>query len=79
MLAECVNPACRRELHYLRDGRVVRMGEGRGQSHVEHFWLCGQCCTEFNFKFAPDGTFTLVRRSSPEPKPPQLDISSMVA
>lgn len=79
MLSECVNPACRRELHYLRDGRVIRMGEGRDRSHVEHFWLCGACCTKFNFKFLPDGDFTLVERNNSETIAPQLDISSMVA
>jgi hypothetical protein len=79
MLAECVNPVCHRELHYLRDGRVIRMGASDGRSHVEHFWLCGECCTEYNFKFFPDGSFSLVRRSVPEPEKPALDIASMVA
>jgi hypothetical protein len=55
------------------------MGDGRERSHVEHFWLCGECCTEYNFKFFPDGSFSLVRRSVPEPEKPPLDIASMVA
>jgi hypothetical protein len=79
MLAECVNPVCHRELHYLRDGRVIRMGGGDGRPHVEHFWLCGTCCTEYTFKFSPDGSFSLVRRSVPEAEKPPLDIASMVA
>ena len=40
----CFNPACNRELRYLRDGRVVRVLRGNNeQPSMEHYWLCGAC------------------------------------
>ena len=45
MVSQCANPDCRRELHYLREGKiyqfVVRLKTGGKQ--LEHFWLCGEC------------------------------------
>jgi hypothetical protein len=45
MISQCANPDCRRELHYLRDGRIYAfaMSAGNGSKQVEHFWLCGEC------------------------------------
>jgi hypothetical protein len=64
MIDRCFNPACRRKLHYLRDGRVVRVIHGKGEDEViEHFWLCGPCYEEYNFAFPPGGGVVL------EPKP----------
>jgi hypothetical protein len=45
MVSKCANPACSATLHYLREGKVIRLGgNGRnGNGHDEHFWLCGPC------------------------------------
>jgi hypothetical protein len=60
MIDSCFNPACRRELHYLRDGRVVRVIRGKEEDlSVEHYWLCGPCYETNDFVFSPDGAVSL--------------------
>jgi hypothetical protein len=62
MIDRCFNPACKRKLHYLRDGRVVRVIAGKGATQKpEHFWLCGPCYEEYNFVF-PAGDIALETR-----------------
>jgi hypothetical protein len=58
MLTECFNPACRKKLDYLRNGRVVRTSSTSAKS-VEHYWLCGSCYGKFDFEFTSDGTVAL--------------------
>lgn len=71
MIDNCFNPACRRELHRLRDGRVVRVIHGRGSgASVEHFWLCGTCYEKYDFAFPPEGGVTLDAR--PQPHTPEV-------
>ena len=63
MLTECLNPECRRELHYLRDGKVVRIVRQQEERvKVEHFWLCGECHLSYDFHFSPDGQVSVTRR-----------------
>ena len=63
MINVCYNSDCRKELHYLRDGRVVRMIHGNGdKARLEHFWLCGPCSSEYDFVFGPDGSVSLKHR-----------------
>ena len=64
MLTECFNPACRKKLDYLRNGRVVRMirTTSTPAKSVEHYWLCGSCYGKFDFEFKPDGTVSLCPR-----------------
>ena len=60
MISQCMNPECRKELHYLRNGRVIRTTRRIGaQVQVEHFWLCGPCYEEYNFAFPPSGEVIL--------------------
>lgn len=61
MLTECFNPACRKKLEYLRNGRVVRLVRTSSTSakSVEHYWLCGSCYGKFDFEFKSDGTVAL--------------------
>jgi hypothetical protein len=68
MISQCMNPKCGRDLHYLRDGRVVRSVQ-RKQERVmlEHFWLCGECLQNYQFSFAEDGRVSLARRHGPRP------------
>jgi hypothetical protein len=46
MVSQFANPDCRRELRYLRDGKIYAfaMSTGDGSKPLEHFWLCGECC-----------------------------------
>ena len=63
MISECLNPACHKELRYLRSGRVVRTTRRIGtEIKVEHFWLCGECHADYDFLFAKDGRVTLALR-----------------
>jgi hypothetical protein len=41
MVGQCANPDCRRELHYLRDGKIYAfaMSAGNARKSLEHFWL----------------------------------------
>ncbi len=71
MLAKCVNPACSKPLHYLRDGRIFHiernppLAESGKQSHnVEHFWLCGDCCQSMTVLFDPQRGVQVVPRSA---------------
>jgi hypothetical protein len=57
MISECFNPSCRRELRYLRDGRVVRVI--RDDLRVEHFWLCGSCHLQYDFCFTDDKALSI--------------------
>lgn len=67
MVDRCFNPDCNKELHYLREGRVVRVMQGEGEELlIEHFWLCGACHQFCDFRFLPDGSVSLVSRSSVE-------------
>lgn len=63
MLDRCFNPACKRKLDYLRDGRVVRVIRGKGEDiSVEHYWLCGPCFHTHDFEFPADGLVALRER-----------------
>jgi hypothetical protein len=54
------NPTCHKELHYLRDGRVVRVIRSKDEwAAMEHSWLCGTCYQLYDFVFPPDGTVSL--------------------
>jgi hypothetical protein len=58
-----MNPKCRKELHYLRNGRVIRTTSRAGSTvKVEHFWLCGECHVEYDFNLSNDGGVSLISR-----------------
>jgi hypothetical protein len=64
MISQCLNPECRKELHYLRNGRVIRTTLRIGaEVRVEHFWLCGDCHLDYDFLFAKDGRVSLAPRT----------------
>ena len=63
MLSECLNPECRKELHYLRDGKVVRVvRQEEERIRVEHFWLCGPCSIQFQVERDKEADIRLVPR-----------------
>jgi hypothetical protein len=60
MLSCCANSACRKPLHYLREGKIFLFSvrkpqepEDRSIPRLEHFWLCGTCSREWTL--AMDG------------------------
>jgi hypothetical protein len=64
MLSECFNPACRKELRYLRSGKVVMaLRQGVDRIEAEHFWLCGACYVSYDFRFGEDGNPSLITKS----------------
>jgi hypothetical protein len=55
VIETCANPKCGKALHYLREGRVLAFvvaetGGGGVLRRVEHYWLCGRCCSVFTLK-----------------------------
>jgi hypothetical protein len=60
LIDKCFNPACARELLYLRSGRVIRIvTELSDRITVEHYWLCGSCYESHDFVFSESGIVTL--------------------
>lgn len=45
MIGQCANPNCKRELRYLREGKVYafELSTETKNTRLEHFWLCGEC------------------------------------
>jgi hypothetical protein len=63
MIDRCFNPACNKQIRYLREGRVVRVvRDGANEPGIEHYWLCGMCFQSHDFIFRDDGTITLGER-----------------
>jgi hypothetical protein len=63
MISQCMNPECHKELHYLRNGRVIRTTRRIGtEIRVEHFWLCGACHQDYDFLYGKDGRVSLAVR-----------------
>ncbi|HEX5233847.1 MAG TPA: hypothetical protein VFW25_00810 [Silvibacterium sp.] len=58
MIDRCFNPACGKEMRYLREGRVVRVID----PEIEHYWLCGKCHESYDFVFDSNGNVTLGTR-----------------
>jgi hypothetical protein len=74
VISQCFNPSCRRELMYLRDGRVVRIirDNSAGALRVEHFWLCGSCHLQYEFWFTDEKVLSIrsrVRAARPKTEP----------
>lgn len=60
MISECFNPSCRKKMSYLREGRVVRVVQEKGNKvQIEHFWLCGECNETHDMKVLPNGSVNL--------------------
>jgi hypothetical protein len=49
MIGNCFNPACQKELRYLRQGAVYQWEKGSGpEFDSEFFWLCPRCSCTFD-------------------------------
>ena len=56
MIGHCFNPACRKELLYLRQGSVYQWETGiERMFRSEFFWLCPNCTSRFEVGFGNDG------------------------
>ena len=64
MVSQCANPDCRRELRYLRDGKIYAfaMSTGNGSKSLEHFWLCGECSKSMTLTCLKQSEVKTVRR-----------------
>jgi hypothetical protein len=63
MIDKCFNPACDKQMRYLRDGRVVRVIRREDdKTLVQHYWLCGSCYDAYDFVFRPGGDVVIEPR-----------------
>ena len=75
MITECFNPSCRTRLHYLRDGRVIRVvHDDLDGFRIEHFWLCGACYHFYDFHFRKDGELSIAPKNGGGDTPDKPDI-----
>ena len=73
MVSQCANPDCRRELHYLRDGKIYQfvLSPKTGGKRLEHFWLCGECFKTMILICVDQSEVKIVGRADAEP--PELN------
>ena len=67
MVSECANPECRAQFLFFGQGKLLAMrppANSRSGSHVEFFWLCGDCARHMDLHVSANGELTLVRESS---------------
>jgi hypothetical protein len=64
MVSQCANPDCRRELRYLRDGKIYAfaVSTGNGSESLEHFWLCGECSKSMRLTWLSPSEVKTARR-----------------
>jgi hypothetical protein len=64
MVSQCANPDCRRELRYLRDGKIYAFAtsSGNGSKSLEHFWLFGECSKSMTLTCLKQSEVKTVRR-----------------
>jgi hypothetical protein len=86
MLHKCANSACTKFFRKLTEGKLFQVeseyfrmpssaasGARRGRlaRHVEHYWLCDDCCSILTLSFEPGrGMVAVPRFASPGKKPP---------
>ena len=81
MLSKCANPSCSTPLIYLREGKIFAMKsdadaltrpEGpflaKPAARVEHFWLCGPCCSQFTLVYNKKCGVSVVPKQKPKAK-----------
>jgi hypothetical protein len=89
MLTKCANTNCSRPLHYLRHGKIFRLGSDRaadlrvekipaGPAPVEHFWLCGHCCQRFTLIRDPFRGVVVVPKKVALPQGMEYDAGTAV-
>lgn len=70
MVNHCANPACKKQLHYLRDGKVFLFSTKKSSEkssklpyRLEHYWLCGDCAKLWTLSMDGDCEVKLVENS----------------
>jgi hypothetical protein len=84
MVTHCANSNCAKPLHYLRDGKVflLNLPDARPDSSGtkrEHFWLCGDCSTQFDLRQTGAGVEVVSKFRSRRPVdavPPEFELAS---
>jgi hypothetical protein len=64
MVSQCANPDCRRELRYVRDGKIYAfaVSTGNGSKSLEHFWPCGECSKKMTLTCLSPSEVRIARR-----------------
>lgn len=68
MVSECANPGCGAQFLYFGEGKLLairRHTSSTSGSHVQFFWLCGDCARHMDLEVTLNGDLHLV---SQEPK-----------
>jgi hypothetical protein len=67
MVNHCANPACKKQLHYLRDGKVFLFSAKKSSENssklpnrLEHYWLCGKCAKQWTLSMDGNAEVKLV-------------------
>jgi hypothetical protein len=74
MVSHCANPACNKELLYLREGKVFLFSPRKNPDasklphRLEHFWLCGACAKVWTLSMDGPGSPHLVELRRPREK-----------
>jgi len=81
MLSKCANPSCSTPLIYLREGKIFSVKSdgdalttperpflAKPAGQVEHFWLCGPCCSQFTLVYTKSRGVSVVPKEKPKAK-----------
>jgi hypothetical protein len=83
MLHKCANPSCSTQFRRLREGKLFQLEteyfpqelaagsssrKMRPTRHVEHYWLCDECCRYLTLAFDGERGMTTVPFSDPQVK-----------
>lgn len=66
MVSKCANPGCEAQFLFFGQGKLMAMRHpvsSMSESHVEFFWLCGDCARHMDLQVTLDGEMILVRES----------------
>lgn len=74
MVNHCANPACNKQLHYLRDGKVFLFSAKKSLEkssnfpyRLEHYWLCGACAKQWTLSMDGNNEVKLVETRKKRP------------
>jgi hypothetical protein len=67
MVSECANPGCGAQFLHFGEGKLVavrRPAKSASQSHVELFWLCGDCVKHVDLEVTLKGEINLIPQAT---------------
>jgi hypothetical protein len=65
MVSECANPRCGAQFLYFGEGKLLairRQAISPSGSHVEFFWLCGDCAKHMDLEVTLNGDMNLIQQ-----------------